>query len=56
MKFLTINGHENFKTNAMLIAVIEITAIGIIIEMLGCIIKTLKIPPTINVSVCYYIS
>ena len=36
--------------------IIEITAIGYIIEMLGNIIETLKIPPTITVSVCYYIS
>ena len=37
--------------------IIEITAIGYIIKMLGnIIIETLKIPPTITVSVCYYIS
>ena len=36
--------------------IIEITAIGNIIETLGNIIKMLKISPTITVSVCYYIS
>ena len=35
---------------------IEITAIGYVIEMLGNVVKMLKIPPTITVSVCYYIS
>ena len=37
-------------------SIIEISTIGYIIEMLGNVIKTLKIPPTITVSVCYYIS
>ena len=37
-------------------AIIEINAIGNIIKMLGNITKMLKIPPTITVSVCYYIS
>ena len=36
--------------------IIEITAIGYIIEMLGNVIKMLKMPPTITVSACYYIS
>ena len=54
MKFFTTSGYKNFKTNAMLMAIIEIIAIGYVIETLGNIIKMLKIPPTITVSVCYY--
>ena len=34
--------------------IIEISTIGYIIETLENVIKTLKIPPTITVSVCYY--
>ena len=34
--------------------IIEISVIGCIIETLGNVIRTLKIPPTITVSVCYY--
>ena len=36
--------------------IIEITAVENIIEMLGNVIKTLKMLPTNTVSVCYYIS
>ena len=36
--------------------IIEINAIGNVEETLANIIKTLKIIPTITVSVCYYIS
>ena len=36
--------------------IIKINAIGNVIETLGNIIKTLKISPTITISVCYYIS
>ena len=36
--------------------IIEITTIEYVIDMLGNIIKLLKIPPTITVSVCYYTS
>ena len=36
--------------------IIEINAMRNIIEMLGNVIEMLKIPPTITVSVCYYIS
>ena len=32
----------------------KITAIGYVIETLGNITKTLKIPPTITAVVCYY--
>ena len=60
MKFFANIGYKSFKINTMLMAnpIIEITAIGIgyVIEPLGNVIKTLKIPPTITVSVCYYIS
>ena len=35
--------------------IIEITALENVIETLGNVIKTLKIPPRITVSVCYYI-
>ena len=35
--------------------IIEITALENVIETLGNVIKALKIPPTITVSVCYYI-
>ena len=34
----------------------KISTIGYVIETLGNIIKTLKLPPTITVSVCYYTS
>ena len=34
--------------------IIKIATIGYIIETLGKVIKMLKIPPTITVSVCYY--
>ena len=36
--------------------VIKITAIGNVIETLGNVTKTLKVPHTIIVTVCYYIS
>ena len=36
--------------------IIEISTIGYVIEMLGNVIKMLKIPPTITASFCYYIS
>ena len=36
--------------------IIEISTIGYVIETLQNVIKMLKIPPTITVSACYYIS
>ena len=34
--------------------IIKISASGYIIETLGNVIRILKLPPTITVSVCYY--
>ena len=36
--------------------IIEISTKGYVIETLGNVIKSLKIPPTITVSACYYVS
>ena len=57
MKFFATNGHKTLiqmPYQWLYNFIIKITAIGYAIEALGSIIKMLKLPPTITVSVCYY--
>ena len=58
MKFFATNGLKHLiqmPCEWLYNPIIEINAIGYVIA-LGNIIKTLKIPPTITVNACYYIS
>ena len=57
MKFFATNGHKHFDTNVISMAIIEISTIGNFIDRdIGKCYKNIKIPYTITVSVCYYIS
>ena len=55
MKFFATNGHTTLKQmpcQRICNPIVKLTAIGNVIETLRNIIKMLKIPPTIAVSVC----